>query len=83
MAKPYRLKEVEQQRGNLHKVIPELVNELGSQKAAADALGVSQATISIWLRENNYQPKTTYVKAPKGDKGHDKSTESDHCAVPA
>jgi DNA invertase Pin-like site-specific DNA recombinase len=68
MAKPYRLKEVEQQHGNLYKIIPELVNKLGSQKAAADELGVSQATISIWLRENNYRPHITYVKTSKGDR---------------
>jgi len=64
MATPYRLQEVEQEYNvPLDVLIPSLVNELGSQKAAADKLGISQATISTWLKENSYVQKVTYVKA--------------------
>lgn len=63
MARPYRLQEVEQEHGiPLEDLIPSLVNRLGSQKAAAEFLGVSQATISTWLKEHNYVPQTVYVK---------------------
>jgi len=63
MAKPYRLLEVEQAHNTpLDELIPALVNAMGSQKAAADHLGVSQATISTWLKEHNYIPKVTYIK---------------------
>lgn len=69
MAKPNRLLEVEQAYNTpLDELIPPLVNALGSQKAAADALGISQATISTWLKDNGYTPKVTYIK--QGDTDH-------------
>lgn len=54
MAERNKLVQVERERGDLHKVIPPLVNA-GGQKAAAAALNVTQATISGWLRKNGYQ----------------------------
>lgn len=63
MAKPHRLQELEQEHGTtIERLIPDLVNSLGSQKAAADHLGISQATISTWLRDNGYSPRTIYEK---------------------
>lgn len=63
MAKRNRLLEVEQERGEpMDQLIPQLLNRLGSQKAVADELGLSQATISEWLKENGYVSKTIYVK---------------------
>ena len=61
MARRYRIPELEKEYGDLHKIIPPLVNE-GGQKYAAFQLGVSQATISEWLRDNGYTAKTTYEK---------------------
>lgn len=63
MASPYKLKEIEKEHGVLTDLIPALVNELGSQKAAADHLGISQYTVSVWLRENGYIAKTVYIKS--------------------
>lgn len=63
MAKPYRLREIEQEQGQpLGDLIPALLARLGTQKAVADCLGVSQATISTWLSENGYAPKLVYVQ---------------------
>lgn len=62
MAKRFRLRDVEQTHGNLDAVIPALVNQHG-QKDAAAALGVSQYTISTWLKEHGYVQVVRYVKA--------------------
>jgi len=63
MGRPYRLQEVEEQHGiPLDQLIPDTVNRLGSQKAAADELGVSQATLSVWLKLNGYTARTVYVQ---------------------
>lgn len=62
MAKRFKLRELEQQRGDLEKVIPPLVNRDG-QKEAARVLGTTQATISNWLKANRYRSKTVYEKA--------------------
>jgi len=63
MATPYRIRAVEQAHNvPIAQLIPDLVNRLGSQKAAAEQLGLSQATISTWLRANGYTPRVVYVK---------------------
>lgn len=65
MAKSHRLQEVEKERGRpLEEIIPPLVN-IGGQRRAADELGLSQATISNWLRDNGYKPIIQYVKIEK------------------
>lgn len=64
MAKPNRLREVEQQHGDLHKVIPALVN-LHGQAEAGRLLGVSSATISMWLKANGYRQEVRYVREAK------------------
>lgn len=53
MASPNKLRELEDQYGDLNKVIPKLVNELG-QKGAAKKLGASQSFVSMWLNANHY-----------------------------
>lgn len=63
-----RLEEVEQEQGQpLDVLIPALLQELGSQKAAADYLGISQASISQWLKANGYQSKTVWEKVSNDD----------------
>lgn len=54
MGKPNRLKELEAERGDLHKVIPQMVNLHGQAYAAAQ-LKTSVATINKWLKTNGYQ----------------------------
>lgn len=55
--------DVEQEQGQpLDVLIPTLLQEMGSQKAVADYLGISQASISIWLKDNGYQAKTIWEK---------------------
>ena len=60
MAKPNRIKELEAEHGDLHQIIPKLVNQ-GGQKLAAQQLGTSQTTISAWLKTNGYSVKTFWV----------------------
>lgn len=63
MAKRNRIPEVEQERGvPIDQLIPDLLARLGSQKAVADELGLSQATVSAWLKDNGYVSKVIYVK---------------------
>lgn len=61
MAPPNKLRELEEKHGDLDKVIPKLVNELG-QRRAAEKLEVSQAFISFWLNANHYQLFSEYRK---------------------
>lgn len=44
------------QFGNLHAVIPNLVNRFG-QRGAADKLSVPQSFISRWLNRNGYEQR--------------------------
>ncbi|MBN8594016.1 MAG: hypothetical protein J0M33_19835 [Anaerolineae bacterium] len=60
MAKRNAMAVLEKEKGDLHKVIPPLVNA-GGQKLAATELNVSQATISEWLTRNRYVRKVQYV----------------------
>lgn len=61
MGKRNRIKELEQVQGDLAHVIPALVNT-GGQKHAAESLGVAQATISRWLKDQGYTQVIRYVK---------------------
>lgn len=62
MAKPHQLKEVERVRGEQLSVsIPALVNE-GGQLYAALVLGVSQATVSTWLKQNGFRKVTKWER---------------------
>jgi hypothetical protein len=57
---PIKVRGLEQEHGDLSRVIPALVNELG-QWEAGRRLGVSSATISRWLRRNQYQQVTQWM----------------------
>lgn len=61
MAKRFVLRELEQKHGDLHKVIPPLVND-HSQAEAARILGVTQATVSLWLRKNGYVKREAWER---------------------
>lgn len=63
MAKRFKLKEVQEQKGDLGTVIPDLLKaHNGSQKDVAEELGVTQATISNWLKENDFIQVKQWVK---------------------
>lgn len=63
MAKPHRLSELEKASGEpLDTLIPRVVNEKASQKAAAKELNLAESTVSDWLRKNGYKPVTQWVK---------------------
>lgn len=47
------IKRLAASHGDLRLVIPAMVNKLGQQQCAAN-LGVSQGTISLWLRKHGY-----------------------------
>jgi len=61
MAKGYVLRDLEEQYGDLNKVIPPLVN-LGGQAFAAFKLNTTQNTISRWLKDNGYTKREKWVK---------------------
>lgn len=61
MAAPYKLQALERARGDLHQVIPPLVNSVGQVEAAKE-LNISQNTISRWLRDNGYTMQVSYVR---------------------
>ena len=47
------IKRLAASHGDLHKIIPAMVNKVGQAQCAAN-LGVSQGTISMWLRKHGY-----------------------------
>lgn len=55
------VRHLEKEHGDLHKLIPPLVNEQG-QHATAKQLGVSVSTINNWLMRNGYVLKRQYVR---------------------
>lgn len=61
MARAYRILELEQKYGDLHKVIPEMVNKHG-QNTTGERLGVSASTINLWLKHNGYRLRKQYVR---------------------
>lgn len=61
MARRFVLRELEEKHGDLHKVIPPLVNERG-QLGAALVLGTTQNTISRWLKDNGYVKQETWER---------------------
>jgi predicted transcriptional regulator len=70
MPRPSSSEKLEVQYGvPVEQLIPDLLNKLGTQKAVADHLGISQATVSTWLKDNGYVPKTVYVKQ-EGNENH-------------
>ncbi len=61
---PYKLRDVESRVGPLDEVIPDMVNRLG-QAETARQLGVSQFTVSRWLRENGYVMRILWERKEK------------------
>lgn len=64
MAKRFKLRDLEKERGDLHKIIPSLVNQ-GGQNLAANNLNVSAATIGKWLKDNGYKQIVRYERPEK------------------
>lgn len=58
----YRILKLEKEHGDLEKVIPHMVNAIG-QAQTAERLGVAQATISRWLKDNGYISRIVYQKS--------------------
>ena len=56
-----KVKNLQTSMGNLHEVIPPLVESLG-QKGAGKKLGVSESTINQWLKEHGYKRVTRYIR---------------------
>jgi len=62
MPRPNKIEEIAKQRGKpAELIVLPLVNN-GGQSLAADKLGVSQATVSDWLRDNGYVSRTYWQK---------------------
>jgi len=62
MGKPGKLAALEKEKGKpLDRIIPPLVNKVGVVQAA-HILRVSSATISDWLKDNDYISNTTWIK---------------------
>lgn len=63
MAKPHKMRELESEVPNLEAHILEVLGKhAGKQKDAADELGISEATLSQWLKANNIVRVIRYVK---------------------
>lgn len=53
-----------ERHGDLHQVIPELLNQKGANTATVSkALGVSRAWLSDWLKANGYRRSTRWERA--------------------
>jgi hypothetical protein len=52
---------LEKQYGDLHQIIPALVNDVG-QVEAATRLGVKQNWLSRWLATNGYSRETVWIR---------------------
>lgn len=62
MGRKNSLEQIEKEKGKpLDRIIPLLVNR-GGQVLAAEKLGVSQATISKWLKDHGYESITIWQK---------------------
>jgi len=58
-----RIAKLEAERGKpIHEILISEYADRGSTVAVADALGVSQATVSTWLAKLGYEVKSTIVK---------------------
>lgn len=61
------MKQLEQERGMpIQQILTEAFEHHGSQTAVAAALGVSQPTISLWLKNLNLQVRTVIVEPGTG-----------------
>lgn len=60
----HRVLEIQRKYGDLHDVIPKLVNEVG-QVGAGRLLGISPATVNGWLKVNGYILKRQYIRTSR------------------
>lgn len=59
----FKLRNIERERGELDRVIPALLEKHeGMQWKVANELGVTQATISNWLKANGYKRTVRWIK---------------------
>lgn len=56
-----KVRKLEEKHGDLHQIIPPLVNEYG-QWEAGKRLGVSGTTLSRWLRHHGYRLETRWIR---------------------
>lgn len=62
MSRPNKIEEIAKERGKpADSIVLPLVNK-GGQKLAAHHLGVTQSTVSDWLRDNDYASITYWTK---------------------
>ena len=63
MAKPHRLKEIEQERGEpLEVLMLRLLNEKGSMPAVASELNTTLQTVYNWCKENGVEKQVIWKK---------------------
>jgi hypothetical protein len=63
MARPYRMKEIEQEWGEpLETLIPRLLNEHKTVSAVAHILRVSDKHLFLWCQKNNVVKEFTWIK---------------------
>jgi transposase-like protein len=62
----FKVRSIEDIQGELHHVIPPLVNKYG-QWEAGRRLGISGTTINRWLKDNGYRRRVTYIQEEKGE----------------
>lgn len=62
-----KIRELETLHGDLHRIVPDLVNAYG-QWEAGRRLGVSGTTVCRWLHQNGYRRRTLYVRDEKQER---------------
>lgn len=68
MARPNRLKEIEQEQGEtLETLIPRKLNELGTMDAVARELGTTLQTVYGWCKQNGVEKRVIWVIATEDD----------------
>jgi|GEM_PF-2627581 len=62
MPRPSKWDNLEEKLGNLQTEVPKLLNKHQSQKKVANELGVSPATLHVWLKDNNFVRKSVWIQ---------------------
>lgn len=61
MARKGKITQLKAKFGDLHSVIPRMVEQFG-QEEAGKKLGLSETTVNHWLRDNGYKKVIRYVR---------------------
>jgi predicted transcriptional regulator len=62
-----KIQEIEKKHGKtIKEVLPTLMDQHGSVSAVASALGVTQGTVSLWIKHNGLKVKTILVSDKDG-----------------